>query len=196
MLFTSYKTRRLGNPKTSSHLRHIQAIWFLDTVFVHFETFFRQCFVRKLRFGSKPTSQVAWIEAIHWVPWLCAQTHKQTVIFGIKTLTTVKGISLTQSCKVHLCFPTTFVLFRSHPMGFRGKPTSDSNSPPLITPGKHVFKKLDFYWFPVDQSKKRTNTQANSQFRDLDPDYSQGNNGPILIFCRSPSVITENYIFE
>ena len=95
--------------------------------------------------------------------------------------------SLTQSCKVHLSFPTTiclvseapnglsrktdlefelpvpnyprktcfqktrFLLVPSRPMGFRGKPTSDSNSPSLITPGKLVFKKLDFYWFSVDR---------------------------------------------
>src|ERR1022692_3369050 len=62
------------------------------------------------------------------------------------------------------CFPKTrFLLVPSRPMGFRGNPTSDSNSPPLVTPRKHVFQKLDFYWFPVDQSKKRTNTQASKQ---------------------------------
>ena len=48
-------------------------------------------------------------------------------------------------------------------MGFRENLTLDSNSPPLITSEKHVFKKLDFYWFPVDQSKKRTNNQTNKQ---------------------------------
>jgi hypothetical protein len=45
--------------------------------------------------GTKRKSQVTevvWIEAIHWVPWLCGQTLKQTVISWIKTLTTVKGI--------------------------------------------------------------------------------------------------------
>ena len=34
----------------------INPIWFLDAVFVYFETFFSQCFVRKLRFSSKPIS--------------------------------------------------------------------------------------------------------------------------------------------
>jgi hypothetical protein len=50
------------------------------------------------------------------------------------------------------CFKKTrFLLVASRPMDFRENPTSDSNSPPLITPEKHVLKKLDFYWFPVDQ---------------------------------------------
>ena len=40
----------LENSKTTDHLRYIWAICFLDTAFV---TFFRWCFVRKLRFASK-----------------------------------------------------------------------------------------------------------------------------------------------
>jgi hypothetical protein len=50
------------------------------------------------------------------------------------------------------CFQKTrFLLVPDRPMSFRRKMSSDSNSPPLITRGKHVFKNLDFYWFSVDQ---------------------------------------------
>ena len=63
------------------------------------------------------------------------------------------------------CFlKTRFSLVPSRPMGFRGKRTSDSNSPLRITPGKHVFQKLHFCWFPSRPIKKRTNGPAISVF--------------------------------
>ena len=37
------------------------------------------------------------------------------------------------------------------PMGFRGVWASDSCSPHRDTPGKRVFGKRDFHWFPADQ---------------------------------------------
>ncbi len=38
--------------------------------------------------------KVTRIEEIHWVPWLCGQTRKHTVIWELKALTTVNAIGL------------------------------------------------------------------------------------------------------
>ena len=53
--FTSYKTRHLGNSKTTCHLRHLGNL-VSGYSFCAFWGFFRQCFVRKLRFSSKQIS--------------------------------------------------------------------------------------------------------------------------------------------